>query len=118
LKTILVVDDDTDLREGLADLLQSRGYRVLTADDGAKALRWLRKSDAPSLILLDLMMPVMDGHEFIAQRSADPVLTRIPVVVISAGLHPRGSVVPGAAEVLYKPFDPDNLMRIVQRYCD
>lgn len=117
LKTILIVEDDADVRDALADLLQSRGYRVSSADDGAKALRWLRESDAPGLILLDLMMPVMDGHEFIAQRNADPVLAGIPVVVISAGRHPRGSVVPGAAEILYKPFQPDHLIRIVERFC-
>jgi CheY-like chemotaxis protein len=117
LKTILVVDDDRELQDAIADLLQSRGYRVSFADDGAKALQWLRESDAPSLILLDLMMPVMDGHEFLAQRNADPVLAAIPVVVISAGRHPRGSVVPGAADVLYKPFESDHLIRIVQRFC-
>jgi len=117
LKTILIVDDDADLRDALTDLLESRGYRISSADDGAKALRWLRESDAPSLILLDLMMPVMDGHEFIAQRNADPVLAGIPVVVISAGRHPRGSVVPGSAGVLYKPFEPDQLIRIVERFC-
>jgi CheY-like chemotaxis protein len=118
LKTILVVDDDPNLQEVLADLLQIKGYRVWSAPDGAKALQWLRESDAPCLILLDLMMPMMDGHEFLAQCDADPLLARIPVVVISAGLHPKGSVVPGAVDLLYQPFDADDLMRIVQRYCD
>ena len=117
MKTILVVDDDPNLQEALADLLQIRGYRVWSGPDGAKALQWLRESDAPCLILLDLMMPVMDGHEFLARRNADPVLADIPVVVISAGRHRQGSEVPGAAEVLYKPFEPDHLMRIVQRFC-
>ena len=118
MKTILIVDDDPDLQEALADLLQTRGYRVSRADDGAKALQRLRQSDAPCLILLDLMMPVMDGHEFLAHRNADPVLAGIPVVVISAGRHPQGSVAPGAAEVLYKPFESDDLLRTIQRYCD
>jgi CheY-like chemotaxis protein len=118
VKTILVVDDDADLQEAMADLLESRGYRVFSADDGTKALQWLRESEAPCLILLDLMMPVMDGHEFLARRNADLALAAIPLVVITAGLHPRGSVVPGAADVLYKPFEADALIRIVQRYCD
>ena len=118
MKTILIVDDDPDLQEALADLLQVRGYRVWSAPDGAKALQRLRESDAPCLILLDLMMPVMDGHEFLAQHNADPLLARIPVVVISAGRHPKGSVVPGAVDLLHKPFDADDLIRIVQRYCD
>lgn len=117
MNTILLVDDDPNFREALADLLQSRGYRVSFAGDGAKALQWLGESDAPCLILLDLMMPVMDGHEFLAQRNADPVLAGIPVVVISAGRHPRGSVVPGADDVLYKPFESDHLIGIVQRFC-
>jgi two-component system, chemotaxis family, chemotaxis protein CheY len=118
LKTILIVEDDPDLQEALADLLQSRGYTVSSANDGAKALQRLRESEAPGLILLDLMMPVMDGHEFLAHRNADPVLAGIPVVVISAGRHPQGSVATGAAEVLYKPFESDDLIRIVRRYCD
>jgi CheY-like chemotaxis protein len=118
LKKILIVDDDLDLQEALADLLQSRGYRVSAAEDGAKALQRLRDSDPPSLILLDLMMPMMDGHEFLAHRNADPVLSGIPVVVISAGRHPQGSVAPGAADILYKPFGADELIRVVQRYCD
>ena len=117
LKTILIVDDDADLREALTELLQSKGYRVASADDGAKALESLRKSGAPGLILLDLMMPVMDGYEFIAQRNSDPALAGIPVVVISAGRHPQGSVVPGADEILYKPFEADHLIRIVERFC-
>jgi CheY-like chemotaxis protein len=117
LKKILIVDDDRDLQEALADFLQSRGYTVSSADDGAKALQQLRNSDPPSLILLDLMMPVMDGHEFLAHRNADPVLADIPVVVISAGRHPRGSVAPGAADMLHKPFEADELIKVVQRYC-
>jgi CheY-like chemotaxis protein len=118
LKKILIIDDDVHLREALADLLQSRGYRVSSADDGAKALLRLRDSDPPGLILLDLMMPVIDGHEFLAHRDVDPVLADIPVVVISAGRHPRRSVAPSAADVLYKPFEADEFIRIVQRYCD
>ena len=117
MKTILIVEDDPDLQEALADLLQSRGYRVSSAGDGAKALQRLRESDAPCLILLDLMMPVMDGHEFLAHRNADPALAGIPLVVISAGRDPQGSVAPGAVEILYKPFEYDDLIRIVQRYC-
>ena len=70
MKTILIVDDDPDLQEALADLLQTTGYRVSSADDGAKALQRLRESDAPCLILVDLMMPVMDGHEFQIGRAS------------------------------------------------
>ena len=117
LKSILIVDDDLDFQDALATLLQSKGYVVSSADNGAKALQQLRESDPPGLILLDLMMPVMDGHEFLAHRNSDPVLSDVPVVVLTAGRHPQGSVVPGAADVLYKPFESDHLIRIVQRYC-
>ena len=117
LKSILVVDDDPDFQDALATLLQSRGYVVSSADNGAQALQRLRESDPPCLILLDLMMPVMDGHEFLAHRNADPLLAEVPVVVLTAGRHPRGSVVPSTADVLYKPFESDRLIRIVQHYC-
>ena len=118
MKTILVVDDDPNLQEALSDLLQSKGYHVRSADNGSVALELLRKSDAPCLILLDLMMPVMDGHEFLSRVSADSALANIPVVVVTAGRHPQGSRVPGAAQVLYKPFEPDRLMKVVQQFCD
>jgi CheY-like chemotaxis protein len=118
LGTILVVDDDPNLQEALSDLLQSKGYDVRSADNGVSALALLRESDAPCLILLDLMMPVMDGHELLARLSADSALAKIPVVVVTAGRHPQGSRVPGAADVLYKPFEPDRLIKIVQQFCD
>jgi CheY-like chemotaxis protein len=117
VKSILIVDDDLDFQDALSNLLQSRGYAVSSADNGAKAFQRLRESNLPGLILLDLMMPVMDGHEFLARRNADPVLADVPVVVVTAGRHLQGSVVPGAADVLYKPFESDRLIRIVQRYC-
>lgn len=117
MKRILVVDDDPNLQEALTDLLESKGYQVTSADNGVSALQLLRQSDAPCLILLDLMMPVMDGHEFLAQVSADDVLAKIPVVVVTAGRHPQGSVLPGAADVLYKPFEPERLMKVVQQFC-
>jgi two-component system, chemotaxis family, chemotaxis protein CheY len=117
VKWILIVDDDLDLQDALANLLQSRGYVVSSVDNGAKALQRLREADPPGLILLDLMMPVMDGHEFLTRRNADPVLADVPVVVLTAGRHPQGSVGPGAAGVLYKPFESDDLIGIVQRYC-
>ena len=118
MKKILVVDDDPNLQEALADLLESKGYNVTSADNGLTALEVLRKSEAPCLILLDLMMPVMDGHEFLAQLGADSALANIPVVVVTAGRHPRGSVVAGAADVLYKPFETERLIRVVQQFCD
>jgi len=118
LKRIMVVDDDPNLQEALSDLLESKGYQVTSADNGVAALDLLRRSDAPCLILLDLMMPVMDGHEFLARLTADSALAKIPVVVVTAGRHPQGSTVTGAAEVLYKPFEAERLMKVVQQFCD
>jgi CheY-like chemotaxis protein len=80
---ILIVEDEPDLREGLAMLFADEGYRVSTAGDGAAALARLRQGPRPSLVLLDLMMPVMDGWQFRAHQLADPALARIPVIVLS-----------------------------------
>lgn len=84
--TILLVDDDMDIREALSETLEDFGYSVTTAAHGADALRRLRSmSSPPSCILLDLMMPVMDGYEFLDERRKDPALVSIPVAVITAG---------------------------------
>lgn len=83
---ILVVDDDRDIREAVAAVLSSVGYPVLSAADGAAALEILRSSPVPvGLVILDLMMPKVDGWEFRARQKADPALRDIPVVILSAG---------------------------------
>jgi CheY-like chemotaxis protein len=81
---ILVVDDDEDTRKTLRMVLEAAGYEVCEARDGARALESLRKGMRPGLILLDLMMPVVNGWEFREQQLADPALADIPVVVLSA----------------------------------
>jgi CheY-like chemotaxis protein len=84
--TILLVDDDPDIREALADTLEDYGFNVITAAHGADALRCLRgMTSLPRIILLDLMMPIMDGYRFLDERRKDPVLVSIPVAVITAG---------------------------------
>jgi CheY-like chemotaxis protein len=113
---VLVVEDDYAIRETLRDLLQDEGYPVLSASNGQEALTLLEHC-SPRLILLDLMMPVMDGREFrLAQRS-DPALARIPVVVISAD-HSLEHKVEGLAVDgwLAKPFDLDALLMTLKRY--
>ncbi|MEP6654684.1 MAG: response regulator [Myxococcales bacterium] len=82
--SILVVDDDFDIREALCEILTSEGYRVVDAANGADALSRLHAEDAPDLVLLDLRMPVMDGYEFLKRRDADSSLKEIPVIVVSA----------------------------------
>src|SRR5690349_16999267 len=81
---VLLIDDDEDLREALADILDEHGYQVVHAGNGQKALELLRAGLRPGLMLLDLMMPVMDGAQFRAEQRADPALRGIPVVVLSA----------------------------------
>jgi CheY-like chemotaxis protein len=82
--SILVVDDDHDIRAALCEILTSEGYRVVHAANGADALSRLHAQDAPNLVLLDLRMPMMDGYEFLRRRDADSSLKGIPVIVVSA----------------------------------
>jgi signal transduction histidine kinase/CheY-like chemotaxis protein len=85
-RTILVVDDDFDIREALEETLKEHGFQVITASDGLDALRRLRAMPSPpSFVLLDLMMPVLDGYGFLDERRKDPALSSIPVVVATAG---------------------------------
>ena len=115
-KEILVIEDDEGIREMLRQVLELYGYAVLTASDGEKGLERLRKNTLnPCLILLDLMMPVMDGWEFMEAFHQSKDWESIPVVVISAfpdkaaDLHAQG--------LLAKPLVLDNLLSVVERYC-
>ncbi len=116
---VLVVDDDVNIRYSLVEALEDEGYRALSASNGVEALEVLRVlPKPPSVILLDLMMPVMDGWEFRAQQQRDPVLSKIPVVVISA----HANVVEEAAQVsasayLVKPFQLEDLVATVGKVC-
>jgi CheY-like chemotaxis protein len=113
--TVLLVEDDVDVREAVSDTLQDAGYRVLSARHGKEALELLRSGGSrPCLILLDLMMPVMDGWQFRELQSKDPALSDIPVVALSAhgGLHALD-----AADHLRKPVQLRALMEVVQRFC-
>jgi CheY-like chemotaxis protein len=84
-RSILLVDDDDAIREALTETLIDEGYAVHAARNGREALDWLRQGDdPPCVVLLDLMMPVMDGRAFLGERRSDPILAKIPVVVISA----------------------------------
>src|SRR5689334_6104245 len=82
MDTILVVDDDEDILEALRDLLRDEGYDVVAARDGRTALERLRGGLRPRLILLDLMMPTMNGYEFRREQRADPALAGIPTIVV------------------------------------
>lgn len=115
---ILVVEDESEIREEVAEILEDEGYQVQTAAHGAEALERLRGSARPRLILLDLMMPVMDGPEFRAAQLADPLLAEIPVVIATGAgnVHQRANDLK-AAGYLAKPFGTRELLKMVSRFC-
>jgi CheY-like chemotaxis protein len=115
---ILVVEDDESMRTAMVAILHHEGYPVAEADDGAVALGLLRDGLEPCLILLDLMMPGMDGWQFREAQMRDPGFASIPVVVISAQLQAKrlaGS--PGIKDVLTKPVDFDQLLPLIREHC-
>jgi two-component system chemotaxis response regulator CheY len=119
ISRVLIVEDNEGTREALALLLQAAGYTTAEAANGRTALTFLHTHPAPRLILLDLMMPVMDGWEFLRERRKDPELARIPVVLFTAagGLEPSSVWALGANDVLHKPANPDDLLAAAGRYC-
>jgi CheY-like chemotaxis protein len=113
---ILVVEDDLATREALAMFLAGQGYRVTTAEHGRAALQLLRDDLHPDLILLDLMMPIMDGWEFRSEQLADPQLSDIPVIICSAtGRLDEHADSLRACAYLDKPINPAELVALVQR---
>ena len=115
---VLVVDDDPDIRESLSDVLTDEGYQVITAVDGRDALAKLRgQGAAPSVILLDLMMPVMSGTQFYAEKQRDPLLAQIPVVVVSADGNVRQKAAALGGEYIPKPVRIEQVLDVVQRHC-
>jgi CheY-like chemotaxis protein len=109
---VLVAEDDHEIREALEALLSEVGYRVLTAADGRQALELLRQragsSDFPMVMLLDLMMPVMNGWEVLEELHKDPVLSLLPVVVVSAFADQAPRT--GVRAVLRKPVEVGQLL--------
>jgi CheY-like chemotaxis protein len=113
---ILIVEDDADLREMMAQLLSLEGFRAATVANGKEALQYLGASECPEVILLDLMMPVMDGWEFRRRQRADPNLSDVPVIVLSAIDQPQARDLHADA-FLKKPLDFDRLLKLVHEYC-
>jgi CheY-like chemotaxis protein len=116
--TVVVVDDDPDLLQALAELLEAHGYTVETAANGEEALTKLATLESPCLVLLDLMMPVMNGWEFCERQKADHRLAKVPVVLISAdeelASHARAL---RATAFLPKPIDVGRLLDMVGQHC-
>lgn len=113
-RTLLVVDDEEDIRESLRMVLEFEGYQVHTAANGKEALELLAAAEPPCVILLDLMMPVMNGWEFAARLHADPATAAIPVIIVSA-FQDRAQGLP-CQGVLGKPVDLDTLMALIRRH--
>ena len=117
-KRILVVEDNSLTRDALLISLSEQGYDVAGAADGQEALTYLERREQPGLILLDLMMPRMNGWQFLEQRQRNPGLAAIPVIVLSAedqALGPRVRRL-GADDFLSKPVDPEVLVQVIGRY--
>jgi CheY-like chemotaxis protein len=111
--TVLVVDDDPDIRESLAALLEDEGYFVRTAADGAEAVSMMR-AERPCFVILDLMMPIMDGWEVAGRMHDDPRLEAIPVCVVTA--TPEWAPI-DSMSVLQKPVDVQTLLELVHTSC-
>lgn len=113
---VLIVEDDEDLREMMAQLLTLEGFQAAAVANGREALDYLHTTDKPNVILLDLMMPVMDGWEFRRRQQADPDLAPVPVIVLSALDQARAATVDATA-FLKKPLDFDRLIQLVRAHC-
>jgi CheY-like chemotaxis protein len=115
---VMLVEDDTDIRQDLAEILREEGYPVVTAENGRDALDKLRGSSPPCLIILDLMMPVMDGWAFRAEQLRDPALAGVPVLVVSgvANVQRQASTMNAVAYV-EKPIQLDSLLGTVKAHC-
>ena len=112
------MDDDADLRDAMSMLLELGGYSVETACDGTQALDTLRGGLQPSLILLDLMMPGMDGFQFVNEKRQDPQLCRIPVIIYSGHYDAEANAARlGATAYLQKPFNVGSILKLVRSHC-
>lgn len=117
-KRVMLVEDDEEIQMVLGQFLSMEGYEVQTARDGRAALDLLRQGEAPGVVLLDLMMPVMDGWAVRREMQADPALRDVHVIVMSGVVdlaEPQPSL--QGAEVLIKPLDLDALLESVARHC-
>lgn len=114
--SVLIIEDDQGIRETLRLTLEIAGYSVFTAANGKEGLDLLPEVPGPCLILLDLMMPIMDGWAFAEELDRDHVLATIPIVVVTA-FEEKATALKKKYEVVKKPVDIDRLMNIVAHYC-
>ena len=112
---ILIVEDEVDIRDSLCEFLELDGFSPVTAVNGLEALKQLRDGLRPTLILLDLTMPIMNGWQFLEERNQDAMLRAIPVVVLTAGTQQAQSL--GAQAFIRKPFRLQVLRDTVHKIC-
>jgi len=119
-KEILIIEDDLEIRESLIEILGEEGYLVRGSSNGKEALDYLNLSKTlPALLLLDLMMPVMDGFQFRAEQMKNEKLAQIPTVVLSANSDLARKVRGiGISQYIKKPFELDSLIKIVRANMD
>jgi two-component system, sensor histidine kinase and response regulator len=114
---VAIIEDDSEFRNMLRELLEEEQYRVVAVSNGAEALEQLRGETIPNVILLDVSMPVMDGFDFLRFRNEDPRLAAVPVVLVTnAKPHERPTI--GVNDVVRKPIDIDEILFAIKRYCD
>lgn len=116
-KRILVVEDDTSIRELLVELLESEGYLVFSAVNGLEGLKHLQAAANPDLILIDLMMPVMDGYSFRTEQLKNTDWAKIPTVVMSAEANAKDKMKSfSITAFLSKPVELDTILKTVSRF--
>jgi CheY-like chemotaxis protein len=117
--SILLVEDDFDVRDALVETLRDRGYEVESASDGEQALQILQAGARPGLILLDLMMPRMSGSEFRVAQQNDPAFADLPVILLSAdGRMEEKARLLKVQGAIRKPIDLDELFAVIERVRD
>lgn len=114
-RTILIVEDDEDIRSVMVDLLESEGYTTKAASNGREALDVLDSMAKPCLVLLDMMMPIMNGRQFLDTIMSDALLAPIPVLIVSAVADKTNTE--GSIGFLKKPIDIDVVLNVVSQYC-
>lgn len=114
--SILVVEDDDDIRNAIVDLLETEGYSTEAAINGKDALEKLNFIPKPCLVLLDMMMPIMNGRQFLDQVMRDSTLAPLPVLIVSAVADKTNTE--GSVGFLKKPIDIDVVLDVVSQYCN
>ena len=112
--TVLLLEDDVDVRDAVAGVLEDAGFNVATAANGREGLQVLAQNTSPCLIVLDLWMPILSGREFLAQLQAEPEKSSLPVVLMTASDSAPPS---GVVECLRKPFGISQLVKTVEKHC-